>query len=58
MSMRETGIPVSVETIESRIRAIPEYVKRFAPALPGQSVDLECINDARLDANAKLPVLA
>jgi len=46
MSMRETDTPVKVEVIEARIRAVPEYAKRFAAALPGKPVDLDGIATA------------
>ena len=38
MSMRETDTPVKIEVIEARIRAVPEYVRMFGAALPGQPV--------------------
>jgi cytochrome c peroxidase len=41
MSMRETATPVKIEVIEARIRAIPEYVERFAKALPGTPITLD-----------------
>ena len=46
MSMRETDTPVKVEVIEARIRAVPEYVKLFAGALPGKPADLDGIATA------------
>ena len=41
MSMRETDSPVKVEVIEARIRAVPEYVRKFEAALPGRPIDLD-----------------
>lgn len=43
MSMRETDRLVEVNVIEDRIRAVPEYEKQFAAALPGQAIDLKGI---------------
>jgi cytochrome c peroxidase len=43
MSMRETDTPVKVETIEARIRSVPEYVAKFAAALPGGPIDIDAI---------------
>jgi len=46
MSMRETEHPVKVEVVEERIRAVPEYVERFAQALPGAPITLATIAQA------------
>ena len=46
MSMRETDTPVKVETIEARIRSVPEYVAKFAAALPGRPIDIDAIAEA------------
>jgi cytochrome c peroxidase len=46
MSMRETDTPVKVETIEARIRSVPEYVTKFAAALPGRPIDIDAIAEA------------
>ncbi len=46
MSMRETQTPVKVEVIEARVRSAPEYVARFAAALPGKPVDIDTIAQA------------
>jgi cytochrome c peroxidase len=46
MSMRETNTPVKVEVIENRIKALPEYPKRFAAALRGEPIDLDRIAKA------------
>ena len=43
MSMRETGAPVKVETIEARISSDPEYRAKFAAALPGRPIDIDAI---------------
>jgi len=43
MSMRETGMPVKVETIEERIRAAPDYVAKFNAALPGKPINIDTI---------------
>jgi cytochrome c peroxidase len=43
MSARETGTPVKVEVIEQRIRDIPDYVERFAAALPGAAISIDTI---------------
>jgi cytochrome c peroxidase len=41
MSMRDTDTPVKVDVIEARIRAVPEYVRMFDSALPGQPVTID-----------------
>ena len=41
MSMRETDTPVKAEMIEARIGAVPEYVRMFEAALPGQLVTID-----------------
>src|SRR5258708_35070649 len=41
--MRETGMPVKVETIEERIRATPHYVAKFNAALPGKPINIDTI---------------
>jgi cytochrome c peroxidase len=46
MSMRETDMPVKVETIEARIRSAPEYVTKFNAALPGKPIDVDTIAQA------------
>ena len=46
MSMRETATPVKVETIEERIRSIPEYVAKFSSALPGKPINVDTIAQA------------
>ena len=46
MSMRETHMPVKVETIERRIGAIPDYVEKFNAALPGASITLDAMAQA------------
>ena len=46
MSMRETDKPVKVETIEQRIRDIPEYVDKFSAALPGAPITLDTMAQA------------
>lgn len=46
MSMRQTDTPVKVEVIEARIRAIPEYVQKFAVALPGRPVGIDAMATA------------
>jgi cytochrome c peroxidase len=46
MSMRETGTPVKVEAIEERVRSAPDYVTKFAAALPGKPVDIDTIAQA------------
>jgi len=46
MSMRETTTPVKVEVIEQRIGGIPEYVEKFAAALPGAPITLDTIATA------------
>ena len=46
MSARETGNPVKVEVIEQRIRDVPEYVERFAAALPGAAITMDTIAQA------------
>lgn len=46
MSMRHTDTPVKVEVIEARIRAIPEYVQKFAVALPGKQIDIDAMATA------------
>jgi cytochrome c peroxidase len=43
MSMRETDSPVKPEMIEQRIRAVPEYVEKFAAALPGAAITMDTI---------------
>jgi cytochrome c peroxidase len=43
MSMRETDKPVTIEVIETRIRAIPEYAKGFQAALPGMPINVDAI---------------
>ena len=43
MSMRETDMPVKVETIEERVRSSPGYAAKFNAALPGKPVDLDSI---------------
>jgi cytochrome c peroxidase len=42
MSMRETGMPVKVETIEARINS-PGDIAKFAAALPGQPINIDTI---------------
>jgi len=46
MSMRETGTPVKVQTIEERIRSTPGYPEKFNAALPGRPVDIDAIATA------------
>jgi cytochrome c peroxidase len=46
MSMRETETPVKVEVIEARIRAVPEYARKFEAALPGKPITLDTIAEA------------
>jgi cytochrome c peroxidase len=46
MSMRETATPVKVETIEERIRSVPEYVTKFNAALPGKPIEVDTITQA------------
>jgi cytochrome c peroxidase len=46
MSMRETGTPVKVETIEERIRLAPDYAAKFNAALPGKPINLDAIAQA------------
>ena len=46
MSMRETDAPVKVETIEARIKSVPEYRAKFAAALPGRLIDIDAIVEA------------
>jgi cytochrome c peroxidase len=46
MSMRETTTPVKVETIEARVRSVPDYVTKFSAALPGKPVDIDTIAQA------------
>jgi cytochrome c peroxidase len=46
MSMRETPTPVRVDVIEQRIRDTPEYVSRFAAALPGAPITIDTIAQA------------
>jgi cytochrome c peroxidase len=46
MSMRETSTPVKVETIEERIRSVPDYVTKFNAALPGQPIGVDTIAQA------------
>jgi len=43
MSMRETDMPVKVETIEERVRSSPGYAAKFNAALPGKPIDLDSI---------------
>jgi cytochrome c peroxidase len=43
MSMRETDTPVRVETIEERIRSVPDYAAKFNAALPGRPIDVDTI---------------
>jgi len=43
MSMRETEMPVKVETIEERIRSAPDYVAKFNAALPGKPINIDTI---------------
>lgn len=43
MSMRETGTPVKVETIEARVRSTAGYTEKFNAALPGRPVDVDAI---------------
>jgi cytochrome c peroxidase len=46
MSMRETATPVKVETIEERIRSVPEYATKFSVALPGKPIGVDTIAEA------------
>ena len=46
MSMRETNTPVKVETIEERVRSVPEYVAKFNAALPGKPINVDTIAQA------------
>jgi cytochrome c peroxidase len=46
MSMRETNTPVKVETIEERVRSIPEFVAKFNAALPGKPINIDTIAQA------------
>lgn len=46
MSMRETSTPVKVETIEERVRSIPDFVAKFNTALPGKPVNIDMIAQA------------
>jgi cytochrome c peroxidase len=46
MSMRETGTPVKVETIEERIRSVPSYVAKFSAALPGKPINIDILAQA------------
>jgi cytochrome c peroxidase len=46
MSMRETDTPVKVETIEERIRSVPDYVTKFNAALPGKPIEVDTIVQA------------
>jgi cytochrome c peroxidase len=46
MSMRQTDTPVKVEVIEARFRAIPEYVQKFAVALPGRPINVDAMATA------------
>jgi cytochrome c peroxidase len=43
MSMRETDMPVKVETIEERVRSSPGYAAKFSVALPGKPIDVDSI---------------
>jgi cytochrome c peroxidase len=43
MSMRETDMPVKVETIEERVRSAPDYAAKFNAALPGRPIDVDAI---------------
>ena len=43
MSMRETPTPVTVETIEERIRSDATYAAKFDAALPGAPINLDSI---------------
>jgi cytochrome c peroxidase len=43
MSMRETPTPVKVEVIEERLRSDPDYVAKFAVAMPGQAINMDSI---------------
>jgi cytochrome c peroxidase len=44
MSMRETDMPVKVETIEERVRSSPGYAAKFNAALPGKPINLDSIS--------------
>jgi cytochrome c peroxidase len=46
MSMRETGTPVKVETIEERIKSVPDYVTKFTAALPGKPISIDTMAQA------------
>src|SRR5713101_2893522 len=46
MSMRETGTPIKVETIEERIRSTPGYVAKFNAALPGKPINIDTLVQA------------
>jgi len=46
MSMRETDTPVKVEVIEERIRSAPDYVAKFAAALPNAPINIDTIAQA------------
>ncbi len=46
MSMRETGTPVKVETIEERVRSAPDYVAKFGAALPGKPINIDTMVQA------------
>lgn len=46
MSMRETDMPVRVEVIEARIRAISGYAERFKAALPDTPINIDSIAKA------------
>jgi cytochrome c peroxidase len=43
MSMRETGTPVKVETIEERVKSDSAYAAKFDAARPGQPIDVDMI---------------
>ena len=46
MSMRETQTPVKVETIEERLRSVPDYAAKFNVALPGKPINIDAIAQA------------
>jgi cytochrome c peroxidase len=46
MSMRDTDMPVKVEVIEERVRSAPDYVAKFAAALPGKPIDIDTMVQA------------
>jgi cytochrome c peroxidase len=46
MSMRDTDSPVKPETIEQRIKAVPEYAEKFSAALLGAAITMDTIANA------------